>query len=226
MHKCNHLSFVLIFQRYLPRVRLLLPSSSFKVDLAKLVGCRDGYIWNNWQVDVWLLNPKWKIWPSIAFDNDETPHILCCRHHNASTTGYMVHPSCHLGHILPAAMPDQLSHVCIKPRTVNQLRRNFGSNSYQMFRQDGSFNGIDTCSCTKFGRFDFCSYLSSEDEALCLTKHPDCNALLTKLATEGVISDAVANDRRAAANELINSRRSINFSKGATFVPLHATLWS
>ena len=33
MHKCNHLSLVLIFQRYLPRVRLLLPSSSFKANL-------------------------------------------------------------------------------------------------------------------------------------------------------------------------------------------------
>ena len=93
-----------------------------------------------------------------------------------------------------------------------------------MFCQDGSFNGIDTCSCTQFGHFDFCLYISSEDKALCLTEHPDCNALLTNLATEGVISDAVANDRRAAANEVINSRRCNNLSNGATFVPLHAAL--
>ena len=224
MHKTNHLSLMLVFQRYLPKVRLSLPCNKLKVSVQKLHGCRDDYIRNDGKPDIWLLNPNWKVLPSIAFDENKAPQILCCRHHNSATSGYMVHQPRHPGHILPAAMPDQLAHVCIKPRTVNQFRRNFGSNSYQMFRQDGSFNGIDTCSHTRFGRFDFCSYISSEDEALCLTHRPDCNALLTSLASEGVISDAIANDRRIAANARNQFLDYSDSTHGATYVPLQAAV--
>ena len=72
--------------------------------------------------------------------------------------------------------------------------------------------------------FDFCLYISSEDKALRLTEHSDCNALLTNLATEGVISDAIASDKRAAANQVINSCRYNDLSNGATFIRLHAAL--
>lgn len=169
---------------------------------------------------MWLLNKEWTIFPSISFDDDLTPCILSCRHHKKITRKYMVHTCRRPNHILPAAMPDQLCHVCIKPRTVHQMKRNFGSHGFQMYRQDGSFNGIDTCSCTSHGNFDFCSYISGEDEARTIVNRPDINSLLTTLAEKKVISTFTAECRRRDA---LDTTRGIDFSKytrGATYVPL------
>ena len=38
------------------------------------------------------------------------------------------------------------------------------SNSFQMHEQRGTFNGIDTCNVTSYGRFDFCSKILNESE--------------------------------------------------------------
>ena len=90
-----------------------------------------------------------------------------------------------------------------------------------MFRQDRSFNGIDTCSSTSFGNFDFCSYLSAENEALCLNNRPDTNALLSTLAKKGFISDHVATTQRDASKLFPNHN---DITLGGTYVPLHASL--
>jgi hypothetical protein len=89
-----------------------------------------------------------------------------------------------------------------------------------MYRQDGSFNGIDTCSCTSHGNFDFCSYISGEDEARAITNRPDINALLTTLAEKKVISKYTAQCRRTAALELTKDMDFTKYTKGATYVPL------
>jgi len=219
LHKGNFLSLDTTFQRYLPKVRLRLSADSKKKFL-KLRGVREDYIRDNGDEDIWLLNPDWKVMPTISFNEDGIPQIHTCRHHKESESRYMVHACRNPYHILPSAVPDQLCHVCVKPRTVNQMQRKYGSNSYQMFRQDGSFNGIDTCSCTLFGRFDFCSHLSGENEARAIRHRPDLSALLNQLVESGTMSSYIANCRRDNA---LKATEHIPFDKyysSATYVPL------
>ena len=50
------------------------------------------------------------------------------------------------------------------------------STSFEMFEQTGTFNGVDTCSVTNYGNFDFNSKLTNEYEARLLINRPDINA--------------------------------------------------
>ena len=92
LHKCNHLSFDLVLQRYLQKVHIILPSDR-KARVQTLIGTRDDYFCEDGDNDCLLLNPEWWVMPSVAFDNDGSPNVLCCRHHNARTRGFMVHIS-------------------------------------------------------------------------------------------------------------------------------------
>jgi hypothetical protein len=81
------------------------------------------------------------------------------------------------------------------------------STAYQMHEQRGSFNGIDTCSVTSFGNFDFCSNLSLIDESRAIRNRPDMKGLLSTLAEEKVISKFTASERLAEAMEGYGSDR-------------------
>ena len=50
-----------------------------------------------------------------------------------------------------------------------------------MFNHGGSFNGIDTCSMTNFGKFGFYSSLLNEAESRSIVNRPDINALINHL---------------------------------------------
>ena len=87
-------------------------------------------------------------------------------------------------HNLPSKRSDQLFHVIIQPRSIKTVRVATYSTSFQMHEQRGSFSGVDTCSITNVGKFDFTSILLGESEAQSIICPPDINALLNILVQE------------------------------------------
>ena len=100
---------------------------------------------------------------------------------------------------MPARRADQLAQVVVQPRIIRPVKAHTYTNSYTMFKQNGNFSGIGTCSATSFGDFSQRSMLSSEVEARSIRNRPDINAHLSKLRKEDVITEWAEQDRREFA---------------------------
>ncbi len=153
------------------------------------------------EYDEFLLNPSWKVLPSIAFIEGKGPHILTCRNHDGGCKKSYIHPPRQPNHILPSRQGDQLCHAVIKPRLIHPMRASTYSNIYQMHEQRGSFQGVDTCDVTNYGDFSFCSVLLDESELRTIKHRPDINALLDSLEKDGFLSEVTVNGLRERAME-------------------------
>ena len=109
---------------------------------------RDDYLRFSGKYEQWLFNPLWKITPSISFVEGKGMQFMTCKDHNNGSISLFIHPPRQPNHILPCKYSDQICHAVIKPRTISQMKAQKYSNTFQMHKQRGNFNGIDTCSIT------------------------------------------------------------------------------
>ena len=223
-HKVGHLPLDIVFQRILQQYSIKMFTKS-NLGLEKnVISIREDYIRDdNDEKDYLFFNREWKIVPSLAFVNGKGPLILTCNEHNGGTKLFMVHP-CRWQHNLPARKPDQLCQAVMQPRILRPMKASKYSTSFQMFNQTGTFNGIDTCSATSYGNFDFISKLTAEAEARSIFNRSDINAHLSKLREENVISEYVESGRRDFATRFSRSKDYSRFVKGGTYVSLEASI--
>ncbi len=180
IHKCGVFSYDALLQRHLPKCYIQKHSTDKVCD--SIYSSREDYIRDNVdEYDELLLNPSWKVLPSIAFIEGKGPHILTCRNHDGGCKKSYIHPPRQPNHILPSRQGDQLCHAVIKPCLIHPMRASKYSNIYQMHEQRGSFQGVDTCDVTNFGDFSFCSVLLDDSELRTIKHRPDINALLDSL---------------------------------------------
>ena len=66
------------------------------------------------------------------------------------------------------------------------------THGYGMFNNGASLNGIDTCSMTNFGKFDFDSQFLNEVEARSIANRPYINEFINYIAKEENMSPYVA----------------------------------
>ena len=135
----------------------------------------------------------------------------------------MIHP-CRWKHNLASKRPDQLCQAVIRPRVVKPVQVSTYCSSFQMFQQNGTFNGLETASHTSFGHFDSTSKLSTEAEARSIANRSDINAHLTKIRVEKVISEYVETSKRDFAKEFSETIDYDLYYKGGTFVSLEASM--
>ena len=222
-HKVGYLSLDIVFQRILQKCSFKMFTKS-NLNLEKnVVSIREDYIREHDDEDMLLFNPEWKILPSLAFVDGKGPMILTCNEHNGGTKLFMIHP-CRWQHNLPARRPDQLCQAVIQPRIIRPMKASKYSTSFQMFQQTGTFNGIDTCSATSYGNFDFSSKLSAEAQARSISNRPDINAHLSRLRKEKVISEYVESGQREFADRFSSSLDYTRFTNGGTYVSLEASI--
>lgn len=112
----------------------------------------------------WLLKDNWKVMPSLAMIEGQ-PKILKCTEHNKGDKSFNIHVCKQPVHNVSPLRADQLSHAVLKTRTINPMQKRLYSDSFQMHKQRGSFNGIDTCNVTSYQYFNFRSKLISESES-------------------------------------------------------------
>ena len=220
--KSGFISIDIVFQRYLPKCNLKLMNNSKAFKYIEY--SRDDYIRREGDYDEWILNPKWKIRPSISFKNN-TPFILTCHDHDKGTKLCMIHPCRQPStHNLPSKYSDQLTHCCIRSRTVKPMKHSTYSTGFQMHEQRGTFNGIDTCNVTSYRNFSFRSKLLSDAESRSLHHRPDINSLLSQLVDEKEVSNFIANEKRNHARNVCQNVDFKRYFYGATYVPVEAAM--
>ena len=223
-HKCGYIPFQLVWQRFLPKCIIDLINKGDNEKVKFVQSARDDYIRFKNNYECWLLNPKWRIKPSLIIDPEKGVLVLTCRHHNSGTTKLMLHVPRQPHHILPSRESDQLCHGVIKSRTIQPLKASTYSISYQMHEQRGTFNGIDTCNITNYGRFDFCSKITHDNECRSIGNRPDINSLLNKLCNEKKITEEIANSMRESSKAYCDRIDFDTLVSSSTYVPLEAAM--
>ena len=143
IHNCGKLAYDTVCQRYLLKCHIKKINSDKLLE--KVNSSRDDYIRESQEeYDVLLLNPSWKVLPSIAFIEGKGPHVMTCREHDDGTTKSYIHPPRQPHHIIPRQMGDQLCHAVIKPRLIKPVKYGLKNNIYSMHEQRGSYQGVDT----------------------------------------------------------------------------------
>jgi predicted GIY-YIG superfamily endonuclease len=179
-------------------------------------------------IDYLMMNPRWKISPSVAFSVEGYPHVLVCRDHKKGSRLNYVHPPRSPNGILPTRRSDQNAHAVVVPRTISPMKAKSYSNTFQMHEMRGSFVGMDTISLVDHGRFDFQSTLSRENEVLACAGRTDTRGLLSRHAANGIIPAWLAEDYMDDAHLLLDMQEVAgtvrdgsewkDCCKGATFV--------
>ena len=207
------------FQRILRKCRKHLITKN-KNKIHFIESAREDYIRNSMDsYDCRLFNPEWKIIPSIMFNNDNSPVVCTCKNHNDGTKKKYVHVPRQPNHILPSSSGDQLAQAVIKPRSIRPLKATKYVNLYQMHKQRGSFQGIDTCNITTFGDFSKTSILLDERESRSITCRRDVNMLLSQLQKDSVISSLTVDGMRDRAKKACPSKDVLDdHLRGSTFV--------
>ena len=172
----------IIFQRYLMKVNIDLIEDVSQMKYARYA--RDDYLRFSGNYEEWLFNPLWKVTPSISFVEGKGMKFMTCKDHNNGSISLFLHPPRQPNHILPCKYSDQICHAVIKPRTISQMKAQKYSNNFQMHKQRGNFNGIDTCSITQFRNFKIISYLLQENESRSICGCPYINSLLHQFVKE------------------------------------------
>ena len=222
IHRIGHISLDLIFQRFLPKVQFTKFFNNTK-GFAYTKSARDDYIRHDDDYDCWLLNTNWMIQPSIAFING-IPCVLTCDDHNKGTKCHIIHQPRQPLHIIASKYSDQLSHCCIRSRTVKPMKSSQFSTGYQMHEQRGSFNGIDTCNVTSYHKFDFRSKLLRDSEARYIMNRPNINALLSQMVNDKRISQILATDKRNYAELVAEDFDYQPYYYGSTYVPIESAM--
>ena len=223
IHECGQIPFDLVCRRYLPKVHFKTINNENK--LSKLYSARDDFFrYDIEDYDCWVLNPEWKVIPNINVSEVGGLNVCTCRNHNGGTKKFYLHTP-RTPHHLPSYESDQLSHAIIRSRTIRSFKASEYSNSYQMYKQTGSFQGIDTCDLCNFGDFSFSSKLLSETESRSIHHRPDINDLLDKFEKFGYLSHQVKENMKELANsdEFSYSKLS-KYMVGSTYLSLQDSL--
>ena len=94
-----------------------------------------------------------------------------------------------------------------------------------MHEQRGSFQGIDTCDITDFGKFSFCSLLLDESESRSIANRPDINSLLDNLKNDGLLtSETVDGIRKRSRNNCPSDEVMEKCLEGSTYVGLEDSM--
>lgn len=223
IHHGHRVAIEVVYQRYLQRVNLNIPVTK-QHSVTLLRGSKNDFIRDAGDEEVWLLNPKWKIFPTISFTSDMKPVVHLCRFHTGRDGKYMIHPPRTPNNVLPCSEPDQLSHLCCNPRTTRDLRRKYGSNGLQMYAQNGEYTGVDTCSVTKFGKFDFCSVINDTNENRIIANRPDHKVIFNNLIDAKVMSPFIAKSRMDRAHDETKDMDFKPYYSSGTYTPLNVCM--
>ena len=162
--------------------------------------------------------------PSVAILNNKGPFILTCNRHDGGTCKLFIH-QCRWKHTLSSKHPDQLCQAVINPRMLRPAKASSYSITYQLFQQKGTFNGIDTCTATRFGNFGLpYNMLLQEAEARSIYNRPDIHAHISNLVDENVMSEVVAASKVEHAKCYSNDFDYEKYYKGATYVSIENSM--
>jgi hypothetical protein len=183
-----------------------------------LKGSHDDYVDVSREICL-LMNPVWRVMPSIAFDEEKGPSVLVCRNHKGGSVLDYIHVPTHPVTTLPTRFADQLAPAVVQSRVIRPMRVQKYSISFQMHEMRGSFASLDTLSLGRYRRFDFRSLLTLETELIALRGRKDVCGLFMRLLRSGKIPAFLVEDMLDASENMFdNERLSPRWFGGATYM--------
>ena len=220
LHSTGKLDLDVILQRYFQKTYLHVSDLN---KFSKVIAARDDYIRDKIEdYDNLLLNPKWKVLPTIAFI-DGNPRVFTCKDHNDGNIKFHLH-CCRWKTNFPAPLSDQLCHAVMKPRTTRNMKIAYNSTGYQMVEQRVSFKGPDSINVCTVDKTDHNSILLQEAEARFYTNRTDMKALIKRNIDDGLMTDFHA-DGIEEFSALYS--KDIDYEKykiGSTYVPVEIAI--
>ena len=130
----------------------------------------------------------WPVCPCIRLVPGKGPLICTCAEHNGGSSKQYLHPPVNpVNKTMPCTNGDQLAHAVLAPRMIKTMKCNKFSDTYQMQRCFGGFEGVDSCDILETGRFDRCTELSSCATSLSLHGHPDIHSKFSQMVETKVV---------------------------------------
>jgi hypothetical protein len=80
--------------------------------------------------------------------------------------------------MLPGKQSDKNAHAIVLPRTISPMKGKMYSTTFQIHKMCGLFLGLDTMNLTDYGKFNFLSYISGQDELLSYCGRSDIRGLI------------------------------------------------
>ena len=176
-YKCGHVELDVILTRLLgASIKTCTPG--IRKTLGKVVGIERDLLDPIKRIFL-LRNPEWEIQPAVAFnsENDDLVLLSCSKHQNGSKCRYL-HPPRNPNGTLPSPIPDQLTSVVTRPRTIKSVKAHHFSNSYQMHHMAGQYNGVDTVRVCTNHDFQTRSAIARKHESLAIKGRRDIKGLL------------------------------------------------
>ena len=220
-HKCGQISLDVFMAKWFGSA-VQTVSRNVTKQMSIMTGIRHDFL-SEAVSDHLLYNPNWPILPSIAFVGyNEAPVLLTCRFHRNGCKGQYFHPPRSPNGTLPAKISDQLSPAVVRPNTIKQLKPHHFSNTYQMQRMEGQYNGVDTLRVCEIHNFSEQSSILMRNESLAIEGRKDIKALVGKWSVDGqILPPSVGKAMmEQATRDFPISYDLESYCKGATFVTL------
>jgi predicted GIY-YIG superfamily endonuclease len=220
-HKCGQLNLDVFMAKWFGNA-VETVSSRVAEEMSTMAGMRCDFLSHS-SPDHLLYNPKWEVQPSIAFVGpNEAPVLLTCRFHKNGSRGRYLHPPKSPNGALPAKISDQLSPAVIRPNTIKQLKPHHFSNTYQMQRMEGQYNGVDTLRVCEVHNFSEQSSIMMKNESLAIKGRRDIKALVGKWCQDGkILPPSIGKAMMEQASRDFSCPRDLEpYCEGATFVTL------
>ena len=109
IHKRGTVPIDVMIQRHLSRCEIKLISYSL---LRKVKWSRDEFVRDENNDDMILMNPKWKVLPSVSFVDSFT-QVMTWKYHNNGSDYMIIHP-CLWKHNIPEYQSDKIAQVVIQ----------------------------------------------------------------------------------------------------------------
>lgn len=217
---CKHANWDVIIQHALKRTPITLGHTNRYGNLHNFDCMHDGYFRKNDDYDCILLNPEWRIMPTLVIDVEKGPVILTCSQHGNGSDLLKLYPPRPIHHNLCSRQTDQLAAITIKPRTIRPTQRKAYCTTFSMTEMKGSFSGVDTCWISTHSNWGRLCPLLSDHEARSLAGRPDMMHLLQKKVDAQQLPAAFADTIRENATEKYSSIDLRPYIDGATYIPL------
>jgi len=123
---------------------------------------------------------------------------------------------------------DQFAPAVLESKTVHTAQAHKYSNTFQMNRLTGHYEGNDLITFCDRGKFEKSSLISWEWSLLTVASRPDIASHITSLGEQGVIpwsfAESVIDDAKARYSEEDLKILQKCYANGGTSVPLHEAM--
>ena len=212
----GRISLDILIQRMIPMVNLTMYSPQTGKEYVNVHWCSNCYFRVDDGYATIMLNPEWKVKPTLLIENG-CLQALTCKFHDGGEDKMVLHaPQSPHDHILNAEQSDQLAPCVRKHRVAKPMVASEFCTKFAMYQQRSEYAGVSTMDLTSHSDFSRASELRYQHEAASIVGRDDIVLLLNKKVTNGEISPEHAENIKTNARLRFNDGVLRQHTQGST----------